>query len=106
MNEEMMQGDTVDMKEEEMSPEDAKATLGLSTRLSEQFLIPQASIEGEEGTETEEPEEDAEEDEKPDMKEEFDSMKEELEAMIEEKVGGIREDIKEALQNTDEENEN
>ena|SRR3990167_3609374 len=37
---------------EAMSPEEAKAALGLSTRLTEQFLMSQVPQEGIEGTET------------------------------------------------------
>ena len=91
--------------QEELSPEEAKASLGLATRLGEGMLMmeaPQMAENGEEGTETGQTEEMPEE-ETPDIKEELESMREELKAMIEEEVGGIREDIKEALQTTDEE---
>ena len=52
----------VNTTEQELSPEEAKASLGLSTRLTEQFLMSQVPQQPAEGTETQEfaPEEDLE----------------------------------------------
>ena len=94
MNEEITQ--------EELSPEEAKAALGLSTRLSEQYLMSQVPQEGMEDTEgSESPEMASESVEEPEVEEEdkFDpeAFKKEIMEEVKKEVGGIKEAIADAL---------
>ena len=89
MNEEIMQ-------EQDITPEEAKASLGLSTRLSEQFLMsqvpqdePEAPIEAQEAPQQEK----TIRDEYP----EEEASNEKLDMVLDE-IASIKEEIKEALE--------
>lgn len=100
MNDEIMQDQPSDL-----SPEDAKASLGLSTRLSEEFLMsqipPQEAEMGEGGEMMTEGEESPESEPQPDMNEIMASMREdimkEVQNMVKEEIGGLKDEIKSAL---------
>lgn len=106
-----------EVTQEELTPEEAKASLGLSTRLSEQFLMqqmadeqalqsqtgePEAPVEGQEAPgqeiapETEkEPQEDIEA-----LKNEIrDEVVGEIKSIVEKEMQGFRDSIKNALEN-------
>ena len=99
----------------DMTPEEAKAALGLSTRLSEQFLMSQMP---QEGMGMEEPTLDASQEAKMPQgkemgKEMMNGEGEDMEALIEQKVasaiqkeiGGIREEIRKYLKEDEEDEE-
>lgn len=100
--------------QEELSPEEAKAALGLSTRLSEQFMMSQVPQEGVEGSET--PEKgsnspvESKNEETPDksielegkMDEKLEILRTEIKDTIKLEIEGIRNQIKEALDESDE----
>lgn len=100
MEEEIMQ--------EELSPEEAKASLGLSTRLSEQMLMMEAQQMGMEGSdEPQEPqgEEFDEETEEvsPEPKEaNSEAIKAEVKKAVEAELGPIKEALEKALNETEE----
>src|SRR3990167_6559240 len=105
MNEEITQ--------ENMTPEEAKASLGLSTRLSEQFMMSQAQMNGtmppvegempqggENGEELEkEPQEDKMTAMEGKMDEKMEILRTELKETIKTEIGSIRDEIKSALEN-------
>jgi len=105
MPEELNQDQPVDM-----TPEEAKASLGLATRLSEQFLMSQvpqeAPQEAQNGTEQEMGEEDEkepEEDKSVALEGKFDEkleiLRTEMKDTIKNEIGSIRDEIKSALEN-------
>ena len=95
MNEELMQEGN-----SELSTEEAKAALGLSTRLSEQMLVAQAPKEEmveEEVVETEGVEETPEEPKVEEEKFDAESFKKEIMEEVKKEIGGIKEAIADAL---------
>jgi hypothetical protein len=85
----------------ELSIEDSKAALGIATRLMQEYLAqnsPQEEEElpQEEVAETEEAEE-VEEEPEEDIDEKLDEFKKEIKDLIKKEVSGIREDIKDAI---------
>src|SRR3990167_8406904 len=93
---------------EEMTPEEAKATLGLSTRLTEQFLMSQVEQQSVEGQETPEsaPEEELEleTEEAPPIDPE--ALKNEILGDVKKEVKTlIKDEIKKLLDEDDEDNE-
>ncbi len=91
--------------QDQLSPEEAKASLGLATRLSEEFMMSQVPQEG--GEEASEAPVEAQEPQGEEMDPEEDTaeskmaMKNEMRTMIQEEMAILREDIQKAL--TDEE---
>jgi len=93
----------------DLTPEEAKASLGISTRLSEQLLMqmnPPMEEEGSEMGETApEPTEQPEVEETPEVDvdsridQKTEVLRAELKEMIRQEVGSIRQDIKDALAN-------
>lgn len=99
MNEEQMQGQNVD---NQMTPEEAKASLGLATRLGEQMLMvenPQMpEEEGGEQTTLQEPTEEKPEMDLEAMKSEMlESIKPQIQEIVKEEMTGLRQEIKDAL---------
>jgi hypothetical protein len=99
MNEEITQA--------ELSPEEAKASLGLSTRLSEQFLMSQAQQNGTEApqggeTDPEETEKEPQEDKmmamEGKMDEKMEILRTEMKDTIKNEIGSIRDEIKSAIE--------
>lgn len=103
------QTQTSELLQEELTPEEAKASLGLSTRLSEQMLMAQVPKEGVEGSETPETapgeEETPEQQETPPLDPEaFKSeIMDEVKSAIKEEIEGLKEMLKGALEEDDEE---
>lgn len=89
--------------QEGLTPEEAKASLGLSTRLSEQFLmsqVPQAPQEGQmpQGEESsEEPKEDATTSLEGKMDEKMEVLRSEMKETLKVEINSIKEMLKEAL---------
>ncbi len=97
----------------ELTPEEAKASLGLATRLGEQHLmsmVPQeaveAPVEGQEGSQTqqeapkqESPKEDNSAQIEGKMDEKMEILRTELKDTIKVEIESIRKDIKDALEN-------
>lgn len=81
---------------DDMTPEDAKAALGLGTRLQE-GILPKAPVEQEmpQGQE-----------ETPDMEEvmntKMDDLRKEIRGMIKDEIGGLKDELKSALDEEDE----
>lgn len=98
-----------EMSMEEMTPEEAKASLGISTYLSEQALmaqVPQKPVEGSEMPETAPGEEQMPEEEKepPLDPEAFkNEIMDEVKSAIKEEIEGLKEMLKGALEDDDEE---
>ena len=104
----------------QLTPEDAKASLGISNMLIKQMMTQQAQEQGQmpqeqpmnpqqtqesapQQEEPQEPDKEAVEPEK-DLTREFDEFKGEIKGMIETELGGIREMIKDALSDGEDEN--
>ena len=100
---------------QEMSPEDAKASLGLATRLSEQFLMPQmmateGNVPMKQGNPEEMPQGEAiegETEETPPLDTEalkteiMGSIKGEIKGIVQEEMSSLRQEIKDALSDED-----
>lgn len=87
----------------DMTPEEAKASLGIATYLQEQMLAqmnPQMAQEGSNSLENAPQEDlslDTEESPEEDMKAEFEAFKKETKKMIKDEIGGIKDMLKEVL---------
>lgn len=108
MNEELMQEENMQSVDNEMSPEmgaitpeEAKASLGLATRLNEQMLISENPPMGEMSEEEEQAEEPAEETPEVDTESIKEELREEMKGLIQEEVDSIRKDIQDALKEDD-----
>ena len=90
--------------QQQMSPEDAKATLGLATRLSEQMLMTQAEQEGTMPVESPEDPQEAPQETQPSLRDNFPAQEEEgkIDEVLDE-IGDIKAQIKEALEDDGEE---
>lgn len=106
-----------ELNQTELSPEEAKAALGLSTRLSEQFLMQQAQMEAEQmamespvegempqgGEETPQVEEQPEEDKSAQlegkMDEKMEILRTEMKETMKTEIESLRNNIKSALDN-------
>lgn len=101
MNPEQMQEENNMPVDNEMTAEEAKASLGLATRLSEQMLMMQAPQEAPVEPETPQNEEKTIRDEYPAQ----DENNEKLDMVLDE-IASIKEEIAKALEEPEEENEN
>lgn len=99
--------------QEELSPEEAKASLGLATRMGEQYLMSQVPKEGQESQETapqgdgegeseKVPEEDKSMALEGKMDEKMEILRTELKDTIKNEIESIRNDIKTALEDEQE----
>ena len=100
--------------QQEMTPEEAKAGLGLATRLSEQMLMmqnPQQVPQDAQNTpqqentpETKEGVETQKDDKVGELKAEMEGFKTEMKTLVQQQIDGLRQDIQEALKEEDGEN--
>lgn len=101
----------MDMENSDLTPEEAKASLGLSTRLTEQMMMAQVPQEGEESSETLETAPGEEEipktPETPPLDPEAfkNEIMDEVKSAIKEEIEGLKEMLKGALEDDDEETE-
>lgn len=82
-------------QQKDMTAEEARASLGIATRLSEQFFNPKMAQQGQETVETEESPE-------PDPEALKEDILKEVKDIIKEEMSSIREDIKQALNDEEE----
>ena len=94
-------------QQNDMTPEEAKASLGIATYLQQQMLPQGVPIDGDKTAEMA-PDSDltleTEEDLTPridDLESQFKDFQKEVKKMIKDEIGGIRQDIKDALQEDD-----
>ena len=84
----------------DMTPEEAKASLGIATFLQQQMIPQEVPIDGDESLEMgDDSDLDIETDEEPeyDAKGEMEAFKKEMQTMVDDKIGSIKDMLKEAL---------